>query len=339
MFEPEEEFSAVLSDDQIRPIGPSDSSREILSDSSREDTQESDDIPIRQLSQMQLTWIRFRRHKFAMFGAVIVLFFVIIAIIGPWISPETYNGFDPSKVGITQTGMPPILSYRYLMGTDQTGHAIMMWVILGTRISLEVGIFGALLASVLGVLVGAISGYFGGWVDAVCMRITDVFLTLPFLPLLILLAAYIGSGHVYVIVGIFGFLGWSATARLIRSYYLTFREQEFTEAARAVGVSSPRIIFRHILPNALSPVIVSFTLAVAAFISGEAAVDFLGVGIHTPDTSWGLALAGAQNELIVGNWWWALFPGLCLLLMVLAINFLGDGLRDALDVRAKVATE
>jgi peptide/nickel transport system permease protein len=153
--------------------------------------------------------------------------------------------------------------------------------------------------------------------------------------LLILLAAYIGAGNVGIIIGIFGFLGWSGIARLIRSYYLTLRAQEFTEAARAVGVSSPRIIFRHILPNALSPVIVSFTLSVAAFISGEAAVDFLGVGIHTPSVSWGLALAGAQGELIVGNWWWAFFPGVCLLLMVLAVNFLGDGLRDALDVRAK----
>lgn len=329
MFQPEEELTAVLSDEHPRPIGPSDSSRQIL--------QESDDVPIRQLSQMQLTWIRFRRHKAAMVGAVIVLFFIIIALIGPWISPESYNGFNPLMVGPTATGMAPEWGYRYLMGTDQTGHAIMMWVILGTRISLEVGIFGAMVASVIGVLVGAVAGYFGGWIDAVAMRVTDVFLTLPFLPLLILLAAYIGAGHVFVIIGIFGFLGWSGTARLIRSYYLTFREQEFTDAARAVGVSSPRIIFRHILPNALSPVIVSFTLAVAAFISGEAAVDFLGVGIHTPDTSWGLALAGAQSDLIVGNWWWAVFPGVCLLLMVLAINFLGDGLRDALDVRAKVS--
>ncbi len=295
---------------------------------------EDDQLGIRQLSQMQLFWIRFRRHKVALVGAVILAFFVVLAIIGPYISPETYEGSGWNPVALNWA---PQWSWHYLMGTDANGHSILMYVLLGARTSLEVGVLSAFVATLIGILVGAVSGYFGGWVDAVWMRITDVFLTLPFLPLVILVSAYLGGGNAYIIVAIFGFLGWSSVARLIRSYYLTLREQEFVDAARAVGVSHSRIMFRHILPNALSPVIVSFTLAVAGFIVGEAAIDFLTVGIRPPSVSWGIALAGAQNNLILGNWWWAFFPGVCLLLVVLAINFLGDGLRDALDVRAKTS--
>jgi len=167
------------------------------------------------------------------------------------------------------------------------------------------------------------------------MRVTDVFLTLPGLPLLILLSFYLSKGSALVLIFLFSVLSWPGTARLVRSYYLTYRNQEFTEAARAVGVSDSRIIFRHILPNAMSPIIVSTTLLVANFIGSEAAIDFLGVGIRPPTTSWGLALANSQAYFGEGNWWWAFFPGMFLLITTLAINFLGDGLRDALDVRAR----
>ncbi|HZT96254.1 MAG TPA: ABC transporter permease [Chloroflexota bacterium] len=322
MNEPNEELTAVLSADQPTPISPSATAQVLL--------EQDDQIAVRQLSQLQLTWIRFRRHKVAMAGAVILLFFVVVAIFGPLISPESYY-----QVNQNALFQPPTWSWRYLMGADADGHAVMMWVILGARPSLEIGFLSAGLATVIGIIVGAVSGYFGGFVDAVCMRVTDVFLTLPFLPLLLLLGSIIGGGNVWFIVVVFGVLGWSGSARLIRSYYLTFRQQEFTEAARAVGVSSTRIIFRHILPNALSPIIVSFTLLVAAFIVTEAAIDFLGQGLKPPSVSWGLALAGAQSYTLLGIWWWMVFPGACLLLVVLAVNFIGDGLRDALDVRAK----
>jgi peptide/nickel transport system permease protein len=210
-----------------------------------------------------------------------------------------------------------------------------MWITYGARVSLEVGLISAALTMVIAIVVGGTAGYFGGWIDAVVMRITDVFLTLPFLPLLILLSFYLSKGSVWLIVLIFGVLSWPGAARLVRGYYLTFRQQEFTEAARAVGVSDTRIIFRHILPNAMSPVIVATTLAVAGFIGAEAAIDFLGVGIKSPNVSWGLSLSNAQNYFGEGNWWWALFPGLFLLITTLSINFLGDGLRDALDVRSR----
>jgi peptide/nickel transport system permease protein len=191
------------------------------------------------------------------------------------------------------------------------------------------------MTSVLGIVLGATAGYFGGWTDAIIMRITDVFLTIPQLPLLLMLSLYLSKGSWVYVVLIFGITTWPIIARLIRAYYLTYRDQEFTQAARAIGVSDVRIIFRHILPNALSPVIVSATLLVAGFIVAEAAIDYLGVGIRPPTVSWGLSLSNAQDYFGVGNWWWAFFPGLFILLTVLSINFLGDGLRDALDVRAR----
>jgi peptide/nickel transport system permease protein len=230
---------------------------------------------------------------------------------------------------------PGAKDWEYLLGTDVQGHALLMWIVWGARVSLAVGLFSALLTSVIGVVLGGTAGYFGGWTDSIVMRMTDVFLTIPFLPLLILLSYYLSQGSWWLIVMIFGLTGWPGTARLVRSYYLSFRQQEFTQAARAVGVSDVRIIFRHILPNALSPVIVSTTLAVAVYIVFEAAIDFLGVGIKPPTVSWGLSLANAQDYFSEGNWWWALFPGLFILITVLAINFLGDGLRDALDVRSR----
>lgn len=326
MIEPQEELTAVLSEDRPVPVGISDgSTRALLAEA-------DDQVPVRQLGQGALFWRRFRRHKIAMVGSVMLLLLVILAIIGPWISPESVMGSNPLA-----GDWAPQANFRYLFGTDQGGHSVMMYVILGARTSLEVGAFAAFISTVLGIVFGSISGYFGGWFDALMMRITDVFLCLPFLPLLLLASRYLASGGVGFIIIIFGVLGWPGVARLIRSYYLTFRAQEFVEAARAVGVSAPRIIFRHILPNSLSPVIVSFTLLVAGYITAEAAIDFLGLGLTAPNVSWGLALSTSQQEFIFGNWWSTIFPGMALLITVLAVNFLGDGLRDALDVKAKVA--
>jgi peptide/nickel transport system permease protein len=271
-----------------------------------------------------------------MFGAIVLIVLGIMAIIAPLISPETFINWNYFAINYSpRLAAPGTSGWRYIMGTDAQGHSLLMWVTYGARVSLAVGLISAFLTMVIAVVIGATAGYFGGWTDAVIMRITDIFLTLPFLPLLILLSFYVGNGNMWFIILIFGVLSWPGAARLVRSYYLTFRNQEFAEAARAVGVSDTRIIFRHILPNALSPVIVSTTLAVAAFITSEAAIDYLGVGIKPPTVSWGLALSNSQDYFGEGNWWWALFPGIFLLLTTLAINFLGDGLRDALDVRAR----
>jgi len=294
------------------------------------------EVAVRQLGQLELVWIRFRRHRLAMFGAVVISLLILMAILAPVISPESFSNWN-----FFASNVPPRLAFpwqhgwRYIMGSDVNGHSILMWITYGARISLAVGVFSAILATGLGIVIGGIAGYFGGWTDTIIMRVTDVFLTLPFLPIIILLSYYVSGGSWELIVVIFGVFGWPGPARLIRSYYLSYRNQEFTEAARAVGVSDVRIIFRHILPNALSPVIVSATLAVASYIVSEAAIDYLGVGIRSPNVSWGLALSNAQNYFGIGNWWWATFPGLFILITVLSFNFLGDGLRDALDVRSR----
>jgi peptide/nickel transport system permease protein len=290
-----------------------------------------DQVSLKQMGQGALFWRRFRRHRVALVGGVMLFIIVCFAIVGPYITPE-----NPMIWNFNARNWGPQGNFRYLFGATTQGHSVMMNVLLGAHASLEVGFLGAGLASAIGIVLGAVAGYFGGFVDAVLMRLTDVFLTLPFLPVLIVSEAFLAKGGIGFIIVIFAFLGWSGVARLIRAYYLTFREQEFVEAARAVGVSSPRIIFRHIMPNSLSPIIVSFTLGVAGFISAEAAVDYLGYGLRAPDISWGLALANAEDSFIQGNWWSAIFPGVALVLTVLSINFLGDGLRDALDVKSKL---
>ncbi len=328
MFDPQHEQQAMLSDAVPTPVGgAAESALDVLQDT---------EVPVQQLGQGELIWRRFRRHRLAMIGTAVLGLLVLMAIFAPVISPETFQNWNylVSNVQPRWT-YPGAHDWRYIMGSDVQGHSLLMWVTYGARVSLEVGIISAVLTSVIGISIGGTAGYFGGWADSILMRITDVFLTIPTLPLLILLSFYLSGGSWLVIVLIFAVTGWTGVARLIRSYYLTFRRQEFTEAARAVGVSDARIIFRHILPNALSPVIVSATLLTAGFIVGEAAIDFLGVGIRPPTVSWGLALANAEEYFGAGNWWWALFPGIFILITVLCINFVGDGLRDALDVRSR----
>lgn len=327
MLDPQQEEQAVLSDQVATPIGASDTATKLLDDT---------EVAVRQLGQWELVWLRFRRHKLALVGGVTLILLGLMAIFAPLISPEDFYNWNylVSNVQPRWT-VPWAHDWRYIMGSDVQGHSLLMWITYGARVSLSVGILSALLTGFIGVITGSVAGYFSGWTDSIIMRVTDIFLTLPFLPLLILLSFYLSGGSMWIVVLIFGLTGWPGIARLIRSYYLTFREQEFTQAAKAVGVSDARIIFRHILPNALSPVIVSVTLAVAAFMLGEAAIDYLGVGIKPPSVSWGLSLSNAQDYFGAGNWWWAFFPGMFILIAVLAINFLGDGLRDALDVRAR----
>jgi ABC-type dipeptide/oligopeptide/nickel transport system permease subunit len=328
VIDPTRNEQAVLSDQTPTPIaGPSAAAAQLLQDT---------EVAVVQLSQGQLIWRRFRRHKLAMIGAVTLFLLTLMAIFAPLISPETYLNWNYLASNVQpRLTYPGASDWKYIMGTDSNGHSLLMWITYGARVSLAVGLISAVLTMVIAIVVGGTAGYFGGWIDAVVMRITDVFLTLPQLPLLIMLSFYLSQGSMWLIVVIFGVLSWPGAARLVRGYYLTFRQQEFTEAARAVGVSDSRIIFRHILPNAMSPVIVSTTLAVAGFIGAEAAIDFLGVGIKPPTVSWGLSLANSQNYFGEGNWWWAFFPGMFLLITTLAINFLGDGLRDALDVRSR----
>lgn len=297
---------------------------------------EPDEITTRQLSQMQLTWLRFKRHKPAMAGAVVMIVMIALAALAPFITPESpYNQFS---FDATNQDLTPRLSpgWWFLFGTDTFGHTILSQIVWGARVSLAVGFIASFGASFIGMFVGAVAGYYGGWLDTIMMRVTDVFLTLPFLPMLIVAAAIWGQGHLFVIIAIFIIFSWPGVARLARSSYLSLRSQEFAEAARAAGVGDARIIFRHLLPNALRPIIVTTTLSIASFIVTEAAIDFLGAGVKYPDASWGNILANAQSAFGNGNWWWPTFPGIFLVLTVLSVNFLGDGLGDALDVRSRL---
>ena len=297
----------------------------------------SEDLPTRQLTQIQLVWFRFRRHRLAMIGTGIMLFMALMAIFAPIISPE--NIYDPTSADIFNgVDLAPTLKsgLRYIFGSDLTGHSICAEIIWGARFSLLIGFSAAILSTIFGALVGAISGYLGGWTDTIIMRIVDVFLTLPFLPVLLVAAGLLGNGHtsVILVIAIFAFFGWAYIARLVRGLFLSLRTMEYADAARSVGVSTPRIIFRHLLPNSLRPLLVAFTLSVAGNIVGEAAIDYLGFGLQYPDISWGSVLSAAEQEQF-RNWWLTVFPGLFLTITIVAVNFIGDGLSDALDVRSK----
>jgi peptide/nickel transport system permease protein len=222
------------------------------------------------------------------------------------------------------------------LGSDEIGRDLWARLLFGGRISLTIGLTAVIIEILLGTFVGAIAGYFGGWTDGVLMRITDAFLCIPLLPLLLVLTAIVAAESTKAalnfgsIVLIIGFLSWMPVARLVRGSFLSLREKEFCEAARAIGGGNFRIMFRHLLPNAMAPIIVQATLDVANVIILESVLSFLGFGIQPPTASWGNMLANSQENITIA-WWAAVYPGLCIFVTVLAINYMGDGLRDALD--------
>lgn len=298
---------------------------------------ETEAINTRYVSQWQLAWMRFRRHRLGMLGTVILLFMILMAIFAPIIAPENiYNPYSNDIFGAVDKAPTFADGLRYLFGADFLGRSVISLIIWGSRFSLLISFSSTIAAAIIGVIIGSISGYYGGWVDSLLMRIVDIFLTLPGLPILLVVAGVFGGGHLTVplMISVFAVLSWAYIARLIRSSFLSLRAMEFTEAARAVGVSDARIIFRHLLPNALRPVLVALTLGIAGTISFEGAVDFLGYGLQFPTASWGTALAFASQEQF-RVWWVTVFPGLFLVITIVAINFIGDGLSDALDVRSK----
>ena len=284
-------------------------------------------------------WRRLRRHKVAIAGLVVLTIMVLAAALAAQLSPFDPNGID--NVHWQGTPLPPCFQDAaqcggHPLGTDDVGRDLLSRLLFGARISLTVGLFAVLMELLIGTTLGAIAGYYGGWIDYALMRITDVFLSIPLLPLLLVLTAIVASSSskaalsFWVIVVIIGSLSWMGVARLVRASFLSLREREFAEAARAVGNNDGRIIFRHLLPNAIAPIVVQGTLDVANVILLESGLSFLGFGIQPPTASWGNMLADAQANLQIA-WWAAVFPGLCILVTVLAINYMGDGLRDALD--------
>jgi ABC-type dipeptide/oligopeptide/nickel transport system permease subunit len=292
-------------------------------------TEDDYEVSLVPLSQWQLAWRRFKKHRLALVGSVMVGTMVFIAIFGPIIWP--YDPLDLAKIS-RPGGDPP--SLQNIFGTDYLGRSVFELVVNGARLSVAFGLVTMLIAVSVGVTVGAVAGFFGGWADGILMRLVDLMLAIPFLFIILVAASFFGGGDPLMLMIIFGLLSWPVLARLVRALFLSLREQEYVDAARAVGVRDRRIAFRHILPNALGPIIVSATLVVANAIILEAFVSYLNFGIRSTDISWGTALSASQGQLILGNWWWAFFPGLAIALMVTGISFMGDGLRDAFDPRA-----
>ena len=276
---------------------------------------------------------RFRRHRMAVASIVVLTIILLSVILVPLTSPEAFRKIDPR-----QRFQAPSTSHPF--GTDELGRQTFMRVMLGGRFSLLVGVAGALSTTLLGGVVGAVSGYYGGRVDNVLMRITDVMLTLPTLPLMLLVSTLF-KGGIGTVIAIVAAFFWMSTARMIRSRFLSLKTEAFVEAARAAGCSSPRIIFRHMLPNSIDILTVSATLTVSTAIMYEATLSFLGFGVQPPTPTWGNLLQRSLQYMLgmpgstTVPWWLIFFPGFFILLTVLCVNFLGDGLRDALDPRSR----
>ena len=278
-------------------------------------------------------WIRFRRNKLAMVGLFMVVTILAIAIFAPLVAPH-----DPLKQLIWTEGKAAKLaapSANHLMGTDLYGRDILSRIIYGARISLQIGIFSTLVSLLLGVPLGAMAGYFGGKVDDFVSWIINVIFAFPFLLFVLAVVAVFKNPSMVVVYVAIGVVQWVSIARVIRAQFIYLREREFVEAAKALGLPTWRIVFVHILPNALAPVIVQATLGMGGIILLEAGLAFLGFGAQPPTPSWGLMISEGQKYLGQGIWWWAVFPGLAIMYTVLGFNFLGYGLRDALDVRLK----
>jgi peptide/nickel transport system permease protein len=288
---------------------------------------EAERIESLEIGQYRAVWRRLRRHHFAVLGALVLGILAVVAILAPMIAP---GGYDEQNL-LIRYGLP---SPAHPLGTDDLGRDVLVRLIYGARISLTVASIATLLATLFGMIVGASAGYLGGVVEVVNMRIADIMLSLPALPLLIIFSAALGPG-LTTIVFVLTLFGWMGVARLAHGAVLALRHREFTEAARALGGGAWHNIIIHMIPNALAPIIVSATLGFGSRVIAEATLSFLGLGISPPIPSWGNMLTNAQGY-IWSQPWLAVYPGACIFIAVLAINFLGDGLRDALDPRLKI---
>ncbi len=268
---------------------------------------------------------RFLKNKLSIFGTVMLLVLVLFVLAGP-----AFWRVDPDKTNMMNAFKKPFTEFGPL-GTDSIGRDVLSRLMHGGRVSLSIGLSSALVAISLGTVIGALAGYYGKVIDAILMRFTDVVMTIPTLPLLIVLGGMFRPSPA-LLVFLISIMNWMTTARLVRSRFLTLRTLDYVKAARAVGCKNGRIIFRYLLPNTIGPIIVTATLTVGRAIIMESTLSFLGVGINPPTSSWGNMLQSAQT-VMTSSPWLAIIPGVMILLIVLSINFIGDGLNDALDPR------
>lgn len=299
-------------------------------------------LELKARSQWAYARMRFFRHRLAVVSLTIFLLVCLVGLFAPQLAPY---GFDEQNYGIINQSP----SLKHPFGTDQLGRDELSRVIFGIRTSLWVAVLVAVLSTAVGTAVGAVAGYYGGSVDNLLMRFTDLILTLPGLAVLLTAAVFFGQDTTEVTIGgisftisqplkiglILAFLFWTAVARIVRGLFLSLREKEFVEAAKAAGASDTRIIMRHMLPNCVGPIVVNTTLVVAAAILTEAALSFLGFGIQPPNAAIGKLIGDGQAQGIE-TWWLVTFPGLVIVVIALCVNFVGDGLRDALDPTQRV---
>ena len=288
------------------------------------------DIELQKGSQMRIIWKQFTKNRIGVFGMYLVLVLVYLALITPAIA-----NFDPDQIDVGPKLAGP--SLQHLMGTDQFSRDMFSRVMYGARISLVIGFIAVSISATIGSSLGAIAGFFGGAIDKSIMWFTDLLLSLPRLILLLAVIGFYraaGAQSIFLIVVVLGLTGWMGVARIVRSQVLSLKEQDFVQAARALGYSDTRIIFRHLIPNALAPVIVYASLAIGSTILTEASLSFLGLGVPPPTATWG-SVVNEGRDFLRTAWWITLFPGLMIVLAVMSFNLLGDGLRDALDPKMR----
>ena len=282
-------------------------------------------LELKSRSQWAYARRRFFRHRLAMVSLVVLVTILLAGVFAPLIAPYPFAAQD-----FAHSGQPPSLAGKHYFGTDVLGRDYFSRVIYGIRTSAKVALIVTLVSTIVGTIIGAVAGYYTGWIDNVLMRFTDLILTLPGLAVLLTAAAFIGTGNPTRVAFILALLFWTGLARIVRGSFLSLREKEYVEAAKAAGSGDLRIMFRHMLPNAIGPIVVNATLIVGIAILTEAALSFLGFGIQPPNPSLGKLINDGQ-DVSSSMWWLVTFPGLTIVLIVLCINFIGDGLRDALD--------
>lgn len=272
----------------------------------------------------KIIWHRFRKNPLSVAGLVIIIALAAVAIFAPVISP-----YEPTKIDVYNVLSPPAAAHPF--GTDELGRDLLSRMIWGSRTSLKVGFIAVGIAITIGTMLGAAAGFYGGKIDAILMRFVDIMLAFPTFFLILAVIAIV-EPSISTIMIIIGLTGWMDVARLVRAEFLTLKERDFVSAARAIGASDLRLIVRHIIPNALSPVFVAATFGIAGAILIESGLSFLGLGVQPPEPSWGNILTSGKDNITVA-WWLSLFPGIAILFTVLSYNLVGEGLRDALDPR------
>lgn len=281
------------------------------------------DVKYKKKSKLGEMFRKLTRSWTGMLGFSLIILMLILSIFGEWIAP-----FDPMEAQLRDRLLPP-LTDGHLLGTDQLGRDILSRLIVGTRVSVIIGLATVLLAGLIGTIVGVIAGYYRGWVDVILMRIVDVQLSFPFILLVLVISAVLGAGLTNIVISL-ALAGWVIFARVIRSEVLALREKEFITAAIATGVSKLEILVRHILPNILTPIIILASLQIGTYIIAEASVSFLGFGVQPPTPAWGNMLDEGK-DYIFSSWWLITFPGIAIIITTLGVNLFGDWLRDTLD--------